>query len=187
MTPRKFPTTAWLAALLVSLPAAATDWHSDPAGSTLEFTAESQGESFDGRFARFEPRIRFDPDAPQQGRFDVAVALDSVDTGNDERDEMLADPAFFGRASRAHYHADAFTALGGDRFRADGMLQLNGIEHPVALEFTFVVDNGRAVLTGEAVLDRLAFEVGSGDWEDPDMIARDVRVRTRLDLRPARP
>ncbi len=169
---------------LLSLPAVARDWQADPARSQLAFSGHIEGEAFDGRFERFVPRIRFDPDALDRSRFDVTITLVSVDTQHDERDATLREPEFFAIASQpeARYLADRFSALGNGRFRADGTLQLNGIEQPVALEFTFERDGDRAVLTGDTVLDRLAFGVGRGDWADTALIARDVQVRTRLVL-----
>jgi len=176
-------------ALLWSDSAAARDWQVDAAASTLGFRGESQGERFDGLFRSFVADIRFDPADPAGGRFDVRIALESVDTQNAERDEMLVDPAFFDvdRQAQARYVAERFEALGDGRFRADGVLALNGIEQPVPLEFTFEQQDGQATLDGRAVLDRLQFEVGSGDWADPDAIAREVQVHTRLVLRPASP
>lgn len=184
---RVFGITLACSTLLWSDSAAALDWQVDPAASTLEFRGESQGEAFDGRFVRFEADIRFNPDDLAGSRFDVRIALDSVDTQNAERDEMLVDPAFFdlGRQAQGRYVAERFSALGDGRFRADGVLALNGIEQPVPLEFDFVQKDGDATLDGRAVLDRLQFEVGHGDWADPDAIAREVQVHTRLVLRPA--
>lgn len=183
MTPSRLLFAALFA--LLAADSGARDWTSDPAQSTLGFRAEAQGEAFDGRFERFEPIIRFDPAQLDESRFDVRIDLSSVDTQNVERDQMLADPAFFDSATRpqARYVADTFTALGGDRYRADGVLTLNAIERPVPLEFRWITDGSGAVLDGSAVLDRLAFGVGSGDWSDPDTIGREVRVDTRLSLR----
>jgi polyisoprenoid-binding protein YceI len=165
----------------------ARDWAVQPDASMLGFTASAQGEVFDGRFTRFEPRIRFDPDALDDSRFEVAIALDSVDSRNSERDEALAEREFFDSVRRpdAHYTATRFIALDDGRFRADGRLSLRGIEHPVALTFRWEQADGHATLDGEATLDRLDFEVGSGDWADPAMIAREVSVHTRLKLQAA--
>lgn len=176
-------------ALLWSESAAARDWQVDATASTLGFRGESQGETFDGHFRSFVADIRFDPADPAGGRFDVRITLESVDTQNAERDEMMVDPAFFdvGRQAEARYVAERFEALGGGRFRADGVLALNGLEQPVRLEFAFEQQDDQATLDGRAVLDRLQFDVGSGDWADPDTIAREVQVHTRLVLRPATP
>lgn len=164
--------------------AQATDYAAQP-GSSLGFTATYQGEDFQGTFATFTPRIRFDPANLATSRFDVRIGLASADTDNAERDEMLASGEFFdvGTAPEARYLATTFRALGGNRYVAEGTLKLRGVSKPVALTFTWTP--GKApVLQGEAKLSRLAFRVGTGDWTDTGLLPDEVLVKTRLVLAP---
>ena len=168
------------AGLLGTNIAQAASWRVLP-GSTLGFTATYQGEAFDGRFARFTPRIDFDPAHLASARFDVAIVLASADTRNSERDDMLHGDGFFnsGKAPTARYVATKFRALGGNRFIADGRLSLNGISRPVALSFTWS-GGAKPVLVGTASLNRLDFQVGTGDWTDTGLLPNAVQVKTRL-------
>jgi polyisoprenoid-binding protein YceI len=163
--------------------ALAVDW-SVAADSALGFRASAQGETFEGRFSRFDARIRFAPDALTNSRFEVEIDLRSVDSQNSERDEMLADSAFFDSNSQpqAQYLADRFTALEDGRFRAEGTLTLRGVSAPVTLDFQWSATDTGAALVGEATLDRMTFKVGDGEWQDPDAIAHEVRVMTTLQL-----
>lgn len=173
--------------LLLCAPAAlAADYRAQP-GSTLGFTATYQGEAFQGQFKTFTPAIRFDPAALATSRFDVRIALASAGTENAERDEMLVGPEFFdaGGAPEARYVATRFRALGGDRYVAEGTLTLRGVSKPVPLTFRWQ-PGAQPVLTGEARLSRLAFNVGSGDWTDTELLPDEVVVRTRLVLAPAK-
>jgi polyisoprenoid-binding protein YceI len=175
-------------AVLLALPmsAFAAGWTADPASSTLQFIGESQGEAFTGRFERFTPTIAFDPAALANSRFDVAIDVASANTDNAERDAQLVDPAFFDpeQHPQARYLATRFEALDGGRFRALGELTLRGVTRPVALEFSWSQGADGARLVGDAVLNRLDFGVGTGDWEDPEAIALDVKVHTELALQP---
>ncbi len=150
-------------------------------GSTLGFSASYQGEAFEGRFAKFTPRIEFDPKRLAGARFDVAIDLASAGTKNDERDEALRGEDFFNtrKAPQAHYLATKFRALGGDRYVAEGTLTLNGISKPVPLEFTFT-PGAQSVLAGSATVMRLDFKVGTGDWSDTGDLPNAVKVSTRL-------
>lgn len=150
-------------------------------GSVLGFTATAEGESFEGRFARFTPSIEFDPKQLASSRFDVRIDLASADTRNSERDEILHGNAFFnvGKSAQARYVASRFRALGGDRYVAEGVLSLNGISKPVALSFSWS-GGDKPVLVGSAALKRLDFAVGSGEWADTDDLPNEVRVTTRL-------
>jgi polyisoprenoid-binding protein YceI len=175
-----------IAVALLSLPlaASAAGWNADPAASTLRFIGESQGEAFTGRFERFTPTIAFDPAALASARFDVAIDVASANTDNEERDMQLNDAAFFDpeQHPQARYVATRFEAIGNDKYRALGELTLRGVTRPVALEFSWTQDGSGARLVGDAVLNRLDFGVGSGEWEDPEAIALEVRVHTELVL-----
>ena len=166
----------------------AAQWNLEP-GSTLGFAGEAQGDAFAGEFKRFNAQIWFDPDAFESSRFAVEVDLRSVDSQNSERDEMLADAAFFNSASEptASYVASSFSALKDGRFRAMGSLTLRGVTLEVPLDFSWTSDAAGATLIGEASLDRTAFKVGAGEWADADAIAHDVRVTTTLKLKAAPP
>ncbi len=178
---------ALLTLTLACLPATAADWDTRPT-SRLGFEASAQGESFAGGFTRFEARIRFAPEALAGSRFEVDIDLASVDSQNEERDEMLADPAFFDSAAvpAARYVAEGFVLLDDGRYRAEGTLTLRGVTQAVPLVFSWRQDGGTATLAGEATIDRLAFKVGEGEWADTEVIAREVRVSTTLELE-ARP
>jgi polyisoprenoid-binding protein YceI len=174
-----------LALMLAAAGAGAADYAAQP-GSTLGFSASFQGERFEGQFERFTPQIRFDPARLQDSRFDVAIDLGSADTDNPDRDEVLLGAEFFAVASQAQarYVATTFRHLGDDRYVADGTLTLRGISQPVELRFTWT-PGATPVLTGQATLKRLAFEVGTGDWSDTALMPDEVTVDTRLQLAPA--
>jgi len=166
----------------------AKEWRVDPAASMLGFRGTAQGESFDGRFKQFEATIRFDPADLAGSRFEVRIATASADTANAERDETLLGGEFFDSAAQptASYVAERFETAGPGHFRALGQLTLRGITKPVTLDFEWKSRAEGAELIGSATLDRLDFNIGTGDWADPDMIGRKVDVSTRLQLAPAK-
>lgn len=177
---------AFVAAVLIVLatlaPAQAAHFAAQ-SGSTLSFTATYQGEKFTGSFGRFDAAIRFDPANLAASRFDVRIPLSSANTDNDERDEMLLAPEFFDAIARpeARYEATKFVKLKDGRYRADGTLTLRGVKKAVPLVFSW--SGGAApVLVGEAIVNRLDFGVGTGDWDDVELIPNQVVVKTRLVL-----
>jgi polyisoprenoid-binding protein YceI len=179
---------AWTTALALAclvLPAAATDYV-QAQGSRLGFTARFEGEAFTGRFPGFSTRVHFDPARPRDARLDVAIPLALAATGNRDRDEALRDTDFFhvARFPRAHYRARGFRHLGGNRYAADGVLSLRGVEKPVTLDFTWT-PGPRPVLEGRATVSRLAFGIGGGEWADTTMLPDAVEVGTRVVFEPA--
>lgn len=170
---------------LVSVPALAADYVQAP-GSTLVFATKYQGEVFTGRFGRFATRMRFDPKALADARLEVDIPLASAATDDDERDATLRSSDFFdaGRFPQARYVATRFRSLGGNRYAADGTLSLRGVDRPVTLTFTWA-PGARPVLTGQATVKRLDFDVGGGDWADTSIIPNEVAISTKVVLQPA--
>ena len=169
---------------LQAAPAQAADYVQQRGG--LSFVGKYQGETFTGLFPGFSTRLQFDPANPAAAKLDVDIPLAGADTRNGERDSTLKGADFFnvGRFATARYSAHGFTALGGDRYRADGTLQLRGISKPVSL--TFSLSSGdNPVLVGQAVVKRLDFDVGGGDWADLSIIPNEIAVATRVTFRKA--
>ncbi|MEO7478952.1 MAG: YceI family protein [Lysobacteraceae bacterium] len=170
-------------AMLMPLAAQAGTWHADGKTSTLAFSGTSQGAAFDGLFKDFDATIVFDPAQLASSRFDVRINLGSADTANTERDDSLRGTDFFdiARTPQATYTATHFRILGGNRYAADGVLKLHGISKPVTLHFAWAA-GATPALIGDAIVNRLDFKVGSGEWADTSQIANAVKVKTSLKL-----
>lgn len=189
MTPFRNLRPLLAAAAFAALPlyagaAVAADYVQD--SGTLTFTSAFQGQAFQGELPGFQATLAFDPAEPGQARLEVTIPLEQASTNNAERDTTLQTADFFDVANypRAHYRATGFEDLGGGRWRTGGTLELRGVQHIVPLEFTLEGDSP-LVLTGQATLDRLAFDVGGGDWADTSLIPAEVTVNTRVEFVPA--
>lgn len=179
-------TAAALVALMTAAPATlAADYVQAP-GSTLVFASKYDGEVFTGRFAGFTTTLSFDPAQLDTAKLDVLIPLAGAKTGNDDRDSTLSSSDFFNVAkfAQARYTASKFRALGGDQYAADGTLSLRGVSKPVTLTFTWA-PGAQPVLTGKAIVKRLDFGVGGGDWADTTAIPNEVAISTKVVLKPA--
>lgn len=170
-----------LAGMLASSPVLATEYV-QAEGSSLAFASRYDGELFTGRFEEFSTKLRFDPANPAAGRLEVLIALTSAATGNADRDSTLRTADFFdiGRHAEARYTASGFRRVAEGQYQAEGTLELRGVSKPVALTFTWGEEGGKPVLTGRAVVQRLDFGVGSGDWADTGVIPDAVNISTRV-------
>jgi polyisoprenoid-binding protein YceI len=172
-------------ALALSSPMAASagNWHADTKYSTLGFSGIYQGETFDGRFKTFDVAIAFDPAHLATSRFDVKITLTSADTANSDRDDALRGTDFFDTAHTpvATFSAAHVRSLGGNRYAADGTLNLRGVSKPVVFTFTWT-GGATPALVGDAVVNRLDFKVGGGQWADTSVIGNAVKVHTALKL-----
>lgn len=157
-------------------------WAIDYEASSIVFTAEQAGASFDGEWTDWSADIVFDATALESASFDVTVRVAGVATGDSDRDETLMDAEFF--AASAHptvrYQATDFEATANGGYVANGVLELKGGSHPVVLEFTVDEQPEGRVLEGQAGLDRLALGIGTGEWSDTAWIGQYVEVMVRV-------
>ncbi len=121
------------------LPDAGT-WTIDPAHSSITVTARHMGiASIRGRFTEWNGKIEVA--RPVEKSIVVAVIqASSIDTGNKMRDDHLRSADFLGVDQHPHiqYRGTGIVPLGGEKWRLDGELSLNGINRPVSLDLTYL-------------------------------------------------
>ncbi|HEY6644585.1 YceI family protein [Povalibacter sp.] len=171
-----------LLTLALGLAYAATQWTLQPKDSTLTFVGTQAGAPFQGAFERFKADIRFDPQDLASSRFEVTIETGSVNTKDSERDDTVKGPDLFATAKwpTARYVAEKFTDKGAGKYSATGQLTLRDVTRSVPIEFTFDNKNGSAWLKGQAILKRLDFGVGQGEWKDTATVGNEVQIRFAL-------
>lgn len=183
-----FRSPALTAAALVAMmssPAVAADYVQSQ-GSSLVFATKYESEVFTGQFGGFSTRLSFDPANLAASKLDVTIELAGTRTGNADRDSTLAAADFFNvtRFAQARYTASKIRAIGQNQYAADGTLELRGVKQPVTLTFTWT-PGARPLLSGKAIVKRLDFGVGGGDWSDTALIPNEVAISTRVVFDPA--
>ena len=168
----------------LAAPAFAADY-TQTAGSSLTFSGKYQGEAFNGRFPGFGTAFSFDPAKLATAKLDVVIPLATATAGNPDYDTELRGGSFFnsGKFPQARYTATKFRSLGGNKYAADGVLSLRGVAKPVTLTFTWT-PGAKPVLAGSAVVKRLDFGVGSGDWADTGVIPNEIQIATKVIFQP---
>jgi len=186
--PRWLPLAGVCALLLgvaLRTSAAPGAYAADPGQSRLQFTGIQAGAEFKAVFHKFTATIQFSPDALAAANFDVTIDLNSVDSGDKERDATMRGPDIFDVAHfpTAHYVTHGFTKT-ANGFSAQGALTLHGVTQDVKVDFQFAPAPAGAKLTGGAALKRLNFGVGQGDWKNTEWIGDTVKIDFSLSLAP---
>lgn len=156
----------------------------------LEFSGAVEGSGFTGTFGRFSVTYCMPEGKPVEGSIEVLVELASADSGNGDRDVALKSEEFF--AVEQHPQAEWTSgqiARDEDGYVAEGDLVLKGIRALQAIRFTLAPDGdglvarGRFVMSGSAEVDRQRFEVGTGEFADPEFVRNrvDVVFKVRLE------
>lgn len=155
----------------------------------LTFSGAVEGTGFTGRFGQFSVEYCMPEGAPADGRIDVRVQLSSADTENRERDETLKGEAFFavGQYPEASWESRSISAE-GEAYVADGELALKGVRAVQTVNFTLTPDGKNIIASGEfsmrggAEVERLRFDVGTGEFSDPEFVRNRVDVSFEIRL-----
>ncbi|KAF1022531.1 MAG: Protein YceI [Paracidovorax wautersii] len=154
----------------------------DPAASRITFAYKQMQVGMNGKFAKFDADLRFDPAKPAAGHANVKVTLASIDAGSKEATASAGAKKWLdtGANPLATFESTQIKALGGNRFEATGKLTIKGKSQEARSVFTVTEQGPQAVIEGSLPIKRSAFGIGTGDWADPSIVAEDVSIGYRL-------
>jgi polyisoprenoid-binding protein YceI len=141
---------------------------------------------FWGRFNDVSGTFSFDPSNLATAKFDITIAIESVDSGNGDLDKHLRSPDFF---AAKDFPTMTFRSTGLEGASATGGmlkgdLTMTGVTKPVTakLEFTGMSDMGRGMKSGfEATFTIKRSDFGITYGVDKGAIGDEVRVTVALE------
>jgi len=175
--------TAGLAATVAGADTAENCYTGGQETGVLEFSGAVEGSSFNGGFGEFSVTYCMNDGDPAGGQIDVEVELATADTDNRDRDQTLKGEEFFAveQYPRATWDSLAMER-DGNGYIADGELKLKGVRKAQTIRFTLepdgqaLVARGEFTMQGGAEVDRQRFNIGTGEFADPEF------VRNRVDV-----
>lgn len=172
-------------AVALSAQADSNCYTADAESGELKFSGQAEGNFFQGHFREFSVRLCLRNEDLQTAEIEVEVATGSVTVGNRQGDQALHDDELFAaeRYPRAQWVSGVIEQQ-AQGYLAAGELTLRSVSasQPVMLKLEMNGDSW--ALSGEAVIPRLAFDVGQGEFADPDFISPDIRLEFHLNLEP---
>ena len=102
--------------------------------------------------------VDFNKSAPTQSSFDVGASIQTINTGNEERDEHLRSADFFEveKYPTIRFKSNRITESKDGGYNAVGTLTIKDVSKEVTLPFK--VEGNQ--LIGQLTVDRLAYNVG---------------------------
>jgi len=164
----------------------ADNWQVDYPQSKLEFIAIQEGSPIRGTFKHYRADINFDPQRLSESRFQVWVETNSVDTGADERDQILRSAEFFDstRWPQAEFKTTSISHLQGARYQAPALLSIRNIEKsllfPFSLEIIEEPHQSRLLGHGQLSIDRFDFDMAQGDWVDTQLLGKAITIEVTI-------
>ncbi|MDT6986958.1 YceI family protein [Streptomyces lusitanus] len=120
------------------------EYELDPAHTTIGFVARhAMVTNVKGHFKEFSGTLHLDGADPSKSTASLDVAMDSIDTGNADRDGHLRSADFFkiDEFPTMTFRSTKAEALGGDDYRITGDLTILGTTRPISIDLEF---NGAA-------------------------------------------
>ncbi|MET9152454.1 YceI family protein [Streptomyces griseoflavus] len=143
---RKHDDTASAAPAAVNpdLAAVTGEYELDPAHTTIGFVARhAMVTNVKGSFQDFTGTLHLDGSDPSKSTATIDVVMDSIETGNADRDGHLKSSDFFktDEFPTMTFRTTKAEALGGDDYRITGDLTVLGTTKPLTIDLEF---NGAA-------------------------------------------
>ena len=172
-----------LCLLLLNSVNASQQWQIVNQQSTIGFIASYDGIAFNGQFEQFTVELTFDPLDPGNSELNSIINTTSVNTNSRDRDEALADPAWFhfSQFPQATFTSNTFTKIDDSNFQVSGVLTIRDQQREISFPFEWhVQDDAHAKVTAEVILDRRDYAIGNGEWENDETIGFTVAVKISL-------
>jgi cytochrome b561 len=130
--------------------AQSSDWNINRNASEIGFSGTHAGRAFDGEFGQWTARIRFNPDNLGNSRIVVVVDTGTATTGDRVQETTLKNAEWFDSANHrfATFSSNNIRSRGGNRYTADGTLEIRGKKAPVTLPFTVTINGNNARANG---------------------------------------
>jgi polyisoprenoid-binding protein YceI len=115
-------------------------WTIDPAHSEIGFKIKHLVIStVSGKFTSFEGKLEGDPEDFTQSQISFTADIDSINTGNEQRDGHLKSGDFFDAAKhpKLSFTSTAIVNKNGSDYKVTGDLTIRGTTKPITLNVDF--------------------------------------------------
>ncbi len=160
-------------------------FRADADSGELNFRGEADGTSFSGFFEDFSVRLCMTDEQLDTADIEVTIQMADATVGNRQGDEALRGRDMFNvdQFPEASWRSNEIEAANGG-YRAHGELRIRDISAEQAVNLNLERDGDQLWLSGDGEIMRLDFDVGLGEFEDPDFIRNRIDLRFELQLEP---
>lgn len=117
-----------------------TKWSIDPTHSEIGFKVKHMMfTNVSGNFQKFDASIETEDDVFENAKIEFSGDVDSITTGNADRDTHLLSPDFFDaeKFPKLTFSATSFKKKNEGEYELNGDLPLHGVTKPVKLDVEF--------------------------------------------------
>ncbi len=185
-------TLAAAAAGIAATPLDAPMWEVDADHTTVGFSVKHFFTPVEGQFEDFDIDMSYDADNPAASHVSARIAVASVNTNNERRNEHIKTADFFdaGVHPDITFESTAVREIGDGNLIATGDLTIKGVTRQVEMPITLLgiqdipaemqemLGGAERIASFEATLniDRGDFGVGTGSWAATLIVGADVDI-----------
>ena len=172
--------------------AAPTEWDIDKAHSNIYFDIKHIFSTVRGKFDDFSGKLLIDTEKPEASSVNFEVAVKSVNTFIDQRDNHLRTGDFFDieKYPFMKFKSTMVKHVEGNKYLMKGPFTIKDVTREIEIPFTFLGIKDNPMKQGELVagfeakfsINRLDYHVGSGKYYDMGMVDKDVHILITLEL-----
>jgi polyisoprenoid-binding protein YceI len=181
-----------LVATIVATPSAqASEWKADAAHTTINFSVNHFFTPVTGTFGDFDIELDYDEADPTKSSVKAKIAIASIDTGNEDRDNHLRTADFFAAEEHPYltFESTSVEKVAEGQLVATGNLTIKGIskeielpisilgvqEIPAEMQEMFGTERV-ASFRAETAIDRGDYEVGTGNFAATLVVGGEVGI-----------
>jgi polyisoprenoid-binding protein YceI len=143
--------------------AAVAQIHPVAKGSSIVFSIHNFGFKTGGTLASPQGNILFNPDDPSKSSFEITVQSESINTGNESRDEHLKQEDYFDVKKYPQIRFVSTSVKPTDKkgnYQTDGNLTIKGITKQISILFKVEKMGDGYRFTGNLKMNRKDFNIG---------------------------
>jgi polyisoprenoid-binding protein YceI len=167
-------------------------WNVDGAHSAISFSVRHFFTPVKGTFSDYEIDLNFDAENPENSTFEIKIAVASVNTGVEKRDNHLRSADWFETDKYPYmtFKSTSVKRVGTNEFLAVGDLTIKDVTKQVEFPITVLgikdipepmqdmLGGVKRVASFESgsEIDRRDFDVGVGTWAETMIVGSDVAI-----------
>lgn len=170
----------------------AEHWKLDKDHTSVNFEVKHFFNTVNGNFTDFEGVFIFDPNNLKGSKFDFTVAVSSIETNNEKRNNHLKSQDFFDaeKFPKMHFISTDFKKLSDTKYEVKGKLRIKDVIKNITIPFevTGLMDHPmkkETKLMGLAFntkINRNDYNVGAGDWTSTKVVGDIVKIDINAEL-----
>lgn len=154
------------------------NWTIDYEASSISFSGTHDGNPYSGSFGNWDAAIQFDPENLDAAEARVTVSTGSAEASQKLYTDSLKSPEWFNVAAfpSASVEILDFQDEGDGYYTSTARLTLKELTVDAAFPFSLDIDGETARMTGAAIFQRKALNLGQASDPGADWVAEEVTV-----------